>query len=129
MNIRKISGLIFGISALVIISFTIYKIVSGKIVGFSEISSIGIVMMAFFSTITWGNKEKDDGIRQEEELGKKITEESSKISYLLITVFIFITVLVDKFLNGNSNINLLVLLMLSMITLPFVEFIISKKYQ
>lgn len=127
MSLRKIGGCAFGITTLVIIGFTIYKSMSGQEVGFIDISSIGIAMWGFFSAITWGNKREKNGILQEEELGKKITEESSKISYFLLTFFIFIMVLIDKYLN--SYISLLILLTLSMVTLPFVEFIISKKYQ
>lgn len=129
MNLRKIGVFVFGIVTLILIGFTIYKIASGEVVGFNQISSIGIVMIAFFSAINWGSKEKKDGILQKEELEEKITEESSKISYLLLTIFIFVTALFENYLNDKSTIGLLVLLVLSMITLPFVEFLVSKKHQ
>ena len=129
MNIKKIIIAITGIATLIVIDFTIYKGLFGKEIGFSDVTSISIVFMMLFSAITWGNKNEDDGILQEEELGKKITDESSKIGYFILTGFIFIAVIVDKVISGTFNMVLVILLSLAMMTLPLVEFIISKKYQ
>lgn len=129
MSKRKVGGAIFGIAALIMIGLTIYKALSGPTIGSNEILSIGIVLSMYISTITWGTKGKEDGILQEEELGKRITEKSSKVSYFLLTFFIFGAVVADKFINETNNIFLLLLLGLSMITLPFIEFLTAKKYQ
>ncbi|WP_208586160.1 hypothetical protein [Gracilibacillus suaedae] len=129
MKKRIIAGLIVGITALVIIGFTVYKVFTGKDVGFNEIISIAIVMSMFFSTITWGTKEDNDGIFQDEELGKKITEKSSKISYFLLMLFLLGAVMADELVNGTINIFLLLVLGLSMITLPFTEYLVAKKYE
>ncbi|MFN2746899.1 MULTISPECIES: hypothetical protein [Bacillus] len=129
MSTRKMSSAISGIAALIVIGFTIYKIVVGKAVGFNEVMSMGALLMIFFSAITWGTKKEQDGILQEEELGQRITEKSSKVSYFLLTFFIFGAVAADQFINETMNIFLLLLLALSMITLPFIEFLVAKKYQ
>lgn len=129
MSTRKIGSVLYGIATLIIVGFTIYKIIVGKDVGFNEVFTIGGLLILFFSTITWGTKEERDGILQEEELGQRITEKSSKVSYFLLTFFIFGAVVADKFINETINIFLLLLLGLSMIILPFIEFIIAKKYQ
>ena len=119
----------FGIATLIVMGFTIYKIFAGKDVGFNEIITIGALLMIFLSAITWGTKEAKDGILQEEELGQRITEKSSKISYFLLKLFIFLAVVADRFINETINIFLLLLLGLSMITLPLIEFLVAKKYQ
>ncbi|MFD0770118.1 hypothetical protein ACFQZ1_15175 [Bacillus sp. CGMCC 1.60114] len=129
MRTRKIGSIIFGISILIVIGFTIYKIIVGKDVGFNEVITISCLVMMFFSSITWGTKEEKDGILQEEELGQRITEKSSKVSYFILTFFILGAVVADKFINGTTNIFLLLLLGLSMITLPFIEFLVAKRYQ
>ncbi|MED2978644.1 hypothetical protein P4284_18310 [Bacillus swezeyi] len=129
MSTRKIGSVISGIAALIVIGFTIYKIIVGKDVGFNEVMSMGALLMIFFSANTWGTKEEQDGILQEEELGQRITEKSSKVSYFLLTFFIFGAVVADQFINETINIFLLLLLGLSMITLPFIEFLVAKKYQ
>ncbi|WP_307893780.1 hypothetical protein [Bacillus swezeyi] len=129
MSTRKIGSVISGIAALIVVGFTIYKIIVGKDVGFNEVMSMGALLMIFFSAITWGTKEEQDGILQEEELGQRITEKSSKVSYFLLTFFIFGAVVADQFINETINIFLLLLLGLSMITLPFIEFLVAKKYQ
>lgn len=129
MSTRKIGSVLYGIAALIVIGYTIYKIIVGKDVGFNDVFTIGGLLMVFFSTITWGTEEEKDGILQKEELGQRITEKSSKVSYFLLTFFIFGAVVADKFINETINIFLLLLLGLSMILLPFIEFLIVKKYQ
>lgn len=129
MKTRQMIGVIVGLATLIVVGFTIYKLIAGTNVGINEVSSIGGLLILFFSTITWGTKEEKDGILQEEELGQRITEKASKISYFLLTIFIFGTVVADYLINGTINIFLLILLGLSMITLPITEFFISRKYQ
>lgn len=129
MSTRKIGAVIFGLGALIVIGFTIYKISTGKDVGFNEILSIACLVMIFLTNITWGTKEEKDGILQEEELGKRITEKSSKAGYFLLTFFILIAAVADQLIHGTTSIFLLLLLGLAMITLPFIEFIIARKYQ
>ena len=129
MSKRRISSVIFGLATLLVVGFTIYKITVGKDVGFNEVITIGVLLMMFLSTLTWGTKEEKDGILQDEELGQKITEKSSKIGYYLLTLFILGAVAADNFVNETINIFLLLLLGLSMITLPLIEFFVAKRYQ
>lgn len=129
MKTRKISAIIIGTATLIVIGYSIYKIITGKEVGFNEIVTIGMLFMMFFSAITWGNKEDKDGILQEEELGQRITEKSSKISYYILLFFILVAIAAEKLINGTINVFLLSILGLAMIILPFVEFLVAKKYQ
>lgn len=126
---RKIGALIIGIATLIVIGFTMYKAVSGQEVGFNEISAIAILFMMFFSAITWGNKQEKDGILLEEELGQRITEKSSKISYYILLFVLLAAVAADQWVNGTVNVFLLAALALGMITLPLVEFLVARKYQ
>ena len=129
MNARKLGAVLFGIIAIIMIGFTIYKVIVGEVIGFNEIVMISIVMMVYFSAFTWGTKDKKDGILQEEELGQRITEKSAKISYYVLIIFILVAVTVDWFVNETNNIFLLLILGIGMITLPFVEYLVAKKYQ
>ncbi len=129
MSTRMLTALLSGIASIIVVGFTIYKIWIGKEVGFNEVSAIGGLLIMFLTAITWGSKEEKDGILQEEELGQKIIEKSSKISYFLLMIFVFLAAVIDKLVSGSINIMLLLLLILSMITLPFVEFLVAKKYQ
>lgn len=121
--------MLIGIAALIVIGYSIFKIYNGKEMGFNEVGTIGVLLMMFFSTITWGDKIDQDGILQEEELGQRITEKSSKISYFLLLFFIVVAVAADKLINGTINAFLLGLLGLAMIILPIVEYVVAKKYQ
>lgn len=129
MKSRKLGAIIFGTATLIVICYSIFKIITGKEVGFNEVLAIGSILMMFFSTITWGNKEEKDGILIEEELGQRIKERSSKISYFILLFFILVAVVAEELINGTINIFLLVILGLAMIILPFVEFLVAKKYQ
>ncbi|NCU17064.1 hypothetical protein [Pallidibacillus pasinlerensis] len=129
MRTRKLGAIIIGAATVIVIGFSIFKIIAGKEVGFNEVIVIGTLLMVFFSTITWGIKEEKDGILQEEELGQRITEISSKISYFILLFFILVAVAADKLINGSINVFLLGILGLAMVILPFVEFLVAKKYQ
>ncbi len=61
----------------------------------------------------------------EEELGQRITEKSSKISYFILLA----AVGADQWVNGTVNVFLLAALALGMVTLPLVEFLVARKYQ
>ncbi|UUI03552.1 hypothetical protein NP439_02320 [Oceanobacillus jeddahense] len=129
MKTRKIGTMIFGTAALVVIGYTIYQLLTGKTVGFNEIIAISLALMMFFSVVTWGNRKEKDGIYQDEELGQKITEKSSKISYFILLFIILAAVAVDQLVNGTINIFLLASLGLGIIVLPIVEYVVAKKYQ
>lgn len=127
MRKRKVS--VFGIATMIVLADMIYRIFTGKNVGFHEIVAMGIFLMMFLSAITWGNKVEKNGILQEEELGQKIKEKSSKISYSILLFIILLAVFADKIVNGTINIFLLIVLGLTMVILPFVEYLVAKKYK
>lgn len=129
MKTRKIGAIIIGTATLIVIGYSIFKIITGKEVGFQETITIGTLLMMFFSAITWGNKEEKDGILIDEELGQRIIEKSSKISYLILVFFILVAVAADELVNGTINVFLLAILGLAMIILPLVEFLVAKRYQ
>lgn len=129
MKTRKIGAIIFGTATLIVIGYSIFKIITGREVGFQEVIVIGTLLMMFFSAITWGNREEKDGILIDEELGQRITEISSKISYFILVFCILVAVAADELVNGTINIFLLAILGLAMIILPLVEFLVAKKYQ
>lgn len=129
MSTRKIGAFLFGTAALIVIIYTIYKTLAGQEAGFNEITVISILVMMFFSAITWGNKREKDGIYQDEELGQRITEISAKISYFILLVVILLAVGLDQWVNGTVNMFLLAVLGLGMIILPMVEYFVARKYQ
>jgi peptidoglycan/LPS O-acetylase OafA/YrhL len=129
MNSRKWGALILAVATIIVIGHTIYKAITGKEVGFNEISTLAILLMMFLSAITWGSKEKKDGISPKEELGRKIMEKSAVISYYILLFIIMIAVFTDELVNGTTNIFLLGVLGLAMVLLPLVEFLVARKYQ
>ena len=128
MSVKKIGTIIFGCASLIAIGYAVYKYLKGGTIGLNEIFPICSFIMMFLSGLTWGNKSEDDGILQEEELGQKITKKSSKIGYLILTVLILFVIGIERAITGENSIYLIVVLGLAMITLPLVEFFVSRKY-
>lgn len=130
MNKKMFGTILIGISALIVIVYSIYKYFKGEEIGLNEISTISVLVMLFLSGLTWGtNKDEDDGILQEEELGQKIIEKSSKISYYLLMFFILIIMGAEQIITGSIHISSLIILGLAIITLPFIEFLVARRYQ
>lgn len=77
----------------------------------------------FLSALTWGTKEDRDGVREDEELGRRITEQSSKVGYFILTLFILVAVGIDQWVHEKPSLLLLSLLGLSIVTLPFIEWV------
>jgi hypothetical protein len=129
MNKGKTKSTFFIIITILLMGLTIYDIVVDKNVGFFPIAQLAVLIILFFSMFTWGEKNKSDGILPNEELGKQVTNQSSNIAYKILIVVIFCLILVDKFLNNSINLLLLIAFFFSLITLPLIEFVNSKKYQ
>lgn len=130
MNKKILGTSLFGISALIVIIYTIYKYFKGEEIGLNEIATISVLVMMCLSSLTWGtNQDEDDGILQEEELGQKIIEKSSKISYYLLMFFILIIMGAEQIITGSIHISSLIILGLAIITLPFIEFLVARRYQ
>src|SRR5699024_4000027 len=101
---KKIEITVFGMVALIILANIVFKIIAGKDIEFYELMAIGVFSMFLLYAITWGNKAEKNGIFQDEELGRRITELASKISYTILFFVILTAVLVDKLVHGTSNV-------------------------
>jgi len=126
---KKIEITVFGMVTLIILANIVFKIIAGKDIEFYELMAIGVFSMFLLYAITWGNKAEKNGIFQDEELGRRITELASKISYTILFFVILTAVLVDKLVHGTSNVFLLAVFILTMIIFPFVQYLVAKKYK
>lgn len=128
METRKILGWIGITVVLITIGFTLRQMANGQEIGFSEISSIGIALSLFFTGVTWGRK-GEDGIREDEELGKRISEKSGMLGYYVLLVLLFLFVVGEKLLYGLQSPSLLVLLAIGLFLHPMLEFFQVRKYR
>jgi len=120
---------IFGIATLIVLAYIIYKIFAGVDIEFLEIMAMGVFSMIFLYASTWGNKKEKNGIFQDEELGQRIVEKSSKVSYTILYFVILATVLADKIVNEASNVFLLFVLVFATVIFPLFQYLIAKRYQ
>ncbi|MFC3900675.1 hypothetical protein [Aliicoccus persicus] len=126
---RKHGALMFGTVTLLTIINLIYRVIVGDELGFMEIIMPATFMVFFLTSIIWGNEDEKNGIYQDEELGKKIIEKSSMISYFTLIFIIFIAVFADRLINDTFNVLLLVILAVAMVLQPIVQFFVMRKYK
>lgn len=129
MTTKRMLGWITGAAAVFVTCCTLYKIFSGQPTGFNEIIAIGSTLMLFFTAVTWGRKGEDDGIRQDEELGKRISEKSGMIGYYILLALLFISCVGEQWLYGIQSPFLLILLVVGLFLHPMIEFVQVRKYR
>ncbi|EIT84271.1 hypothetical protein A374_15833 [Fictibacillus macauensis ZFHKF-1] len=84
-----------------------------------------------FHTLTWGNM-KGKHEHEKDELEQHISLKSSKYSYyILLVVMILILVISEKAtaMQDLKNIPLVIAICLAWVTMPFTEWLVSKKYR
>ncbi|TPG71134.1 hypothetical protein EEL32_19455 [Brevibacillus laterosporus] len=113
---------------LAIVCYNLYRYVQGHQLGFSDLSSIPIILMFFFNTISWNSEEE-----RKDELGQLITFKSAKVSYFVLMIFIFIVFVIEELPHYANqpikNMPLFLVLCVSTVILPAVEFIVSKRFR
>ncbi len=125
---KKNKTIIFLISFVVVISALIASMIIEKNITFFSIIQLALLLIVFFSYFTWSKSGKDEKLIPDDELGKKVTTESSLISYKILTILIFLFICFDKFMNGDPQIELIILFALSLIILPIIEFFKARSY-
>ncbi|CAM4173700.1 hypothetical protein [Saccharibacillus endophyticus] len=129
MTTKRILSWITGATAVMITSYTLYKVFSGQPTGFNEILAIGSTLMLFFSAVTWGRKGEDNGVRQDEELGKRISEKSGMIGYYILLALLFLACVSEQWFYGTQSPFLLILLVIGLFLHPMIEFVQVRKYR
>ena len=69
---------------------------------------------------------------QQDELEEHIVKVSSKISYFALMVIVLIIMAVTEYRNAEqdiTNVPLMLVFCATIVTLPFVQFLVSKKYK
>ncbi len=105
------------------------KISNGLFIGYNDVLFISALLLCFFFTMTWGTKKQNDGILLDEELGKRIQEKSSSVSYQILALLIFFAVIGDAIINDTVNMFLLILLGIAIVIQPMISFIVAQSYQ
>ncbi|MED4285134.1 hypothetical protein P4679_24750 [Priestia megaterium] len=118
-----------GIVTLFAASMYITDYMNGLNLGTNGVLGIVVLLIAWTQYITWGNNKK----AQKDELGKKITTVSTKTSYHILNVSLFVLWMVDytvfKRTNDFGNVSLFVAVCLSLIVFPIVQLISARKYK
>jgi len=125
---KKNKTIVFLISFIVLTGGVITSMVIENYINFFSIVQLALLLIMFFSYFTWSQSGKDEKLIPNDELGKKVTLESSSISYKILTILIFLFICFDKFKNGEPNIDLIIIFALALVILPIIEFFKAKSY-
>lgn len=125
---KKIKLVTCIIVTLVIFGFTFYKWLTNQHIEKNELISIAIILSMLLSTLTWSFT-RQEGITEDEELGRYIVLRSAIISYFSLIFSILIILLIEELVFKIENTALLLVLCLSIIILPCTGYLIARKYR
>ncbi|MFC0211722.1 hypothetical protein ACFFK0_04510 [Paenibacillus chartarius] len=127
-EVKIISRIVTGIAAIIVIGYNAYKVLTGQPLSLSDLITMPVVLIGFFSAMTWGSLEEET-----DELGRHITYRSSQAGYFVLTALILIVFVAVEFPAAGSqpirNVPLFIVFCASMVILPVTEFIVSRKYR
>ncbi len=105
-----------------------YQWVQGDTLGVvDEFIRFAIPLVVVMSALTWSSAHK--GFNQDDELGKLIMLQSARFSFYAILIVIFIVLVIEKWVNGQDNIPLNLVLCFGLAVHPVAEFFISRRYR
>lgn len=125
---KKSKTIIFLVSLIVLTVGVVTSMVVENYVNFFSIVQLALLLIMFFSYFTWSQSGTDEKLVPNDELGKKVTMESSLTSYKILTILIFLFICFDKLKNGEPNIDLIIIFALALVILPVIEFFKAKSY-
>ncbi|MEH7459296.1 hypothetical protein V7183_19385 [Bacillus sp. JJ1127] len=134
MNRKKIVLIITLLPLIGLLMHGTYKyITEGEILG-GTIFGVSLLLSYFLNHITWGDP---NGISEEsqDEMGQQITYKSFKVGYFVLIGIMFVLLIwTEEFsmlhsLNNIHNFPLFITFCSSFLVIPFVEFIVSRRYQ
>lgn len=129
MKNKKIYSILFGLASFALLGNIIYRLVIGLDIGFFEVIFTSMLIIIFLFTLTWGSREKKDGILPTEELGEKIESKSNGLSYHILVFLLLLGLIIDRIITGSPNMTLIIILAISLILPAILAYVIAQTYQ
>ena len=126
---KNIKSVFFIVTIIVIFISTLMNMIFEENISFFTIVQLAILLVIFFSYFTWSQSDQDDKVKPDEEMGQEITKTSTLISYKLFTIVIFGLIVVDKYLEIETSILLVIVFAVPLILIPITEYFVSKRYK
>ncbi|MFB4166864.1 hypothetical protein [Virgibacillus sp. JSM 102003] len=125
-KLKVLAGIILSLIILLLLGLYIVDFINDSDGQTADILIWIIIIVTFFHSATWGNDSKV----QKDEMGRQIQNISGKISYYILTVFLFVLWFVYSQLNETDlgSIFLLSAFCIGVITFPIVQFVVSRRF-
>ncbi|WP_404452149.1 hypothetical protein LG329_17620 [Virgibacillus necropolis] len=127
-NSNLISGIFLSLATLFLLSMYASEYINGLEIGITDVMIFVLLLTSWFQFFTWGSDKKV----QKDELGKKVANNSAKLSYHILTGSLFIVWIIDRIVfvrkNEFGNVSLFIALCLATILFPIIQFFSARKY-
>ena len=126
---KKIIAVVAFIVFLSITGFSLYKWVRFEII---DAASIFFSFIALSYFLNWINWEDHEGGGEKDELDKHIATQSARIGYYVLMILAGLILFISEGTGNLSEIDnypLVIVVGLTFVTVPIIEFIYKKKYK
>lgn len=128
----RISVLKIGVTSFaltIVVAYIGVKIMKAQAVNLTDVATVGVLTGLLFSSMTWQEKDEEGGIQQNEKIGRRIQGQSTKISYYILLVVILGAAVIEQVTYHMVHPTTLMIMGMSLILVPVVDFILVRKHQ
>ncbi|WP_374723917.1 hypothetical protein [Calidifontibacillus erzurumensis] len=132
---KKFVNMILWICTFAVVAKILFTFYSSHTIDSYGLFTLSIFVASLLELHTFGKMSYiggDSNGQQTDEMEEHIVRVSSKISYFALMVIVLIIMSVSEYLDGQKGFNnfpLMLVFCATIVTLPFVQFIVSKKYK
>lgn len=129
MRIRVLKIGVTSFALTIVVAYIGVKIMKAQAVNLTDVATVGVLTGLLFSSMTWQEKDEEGGIQQNEKIGRRIQGQSTKISYYILLVVILGAAVIEQVTYHMVHPTTLMIMGMSLILVPVVDFILVRKHQ
>ncbi|GGG14292.1 hypothetical protein GCM10007425_05690 [Lysinibacillus alkalisoli] len=129
MRIRVLKIGVTSFALTIVVAYIGVKIMKAQAINLTDVATVGVLTGLLFSSMTWQEKDEEGGIQQNEKIGRRIQGQSTKISYYILLVVILGAAVIEQVTYHMVHPTTLMIMGMSLILVPVVDFILVRKHQ
>lgn len=129
MRIRVLKIGVTSFALTIVVAYIGVKIMKAQAINLTDVATVGVLIGLLFSSMTWQEKDEEGGIQQNEKIGRRIQGQSTKISYYILLVVILGAAVIEQVTYHMVHPTTLMIMGMSLILVPVVDFIMVRKHQ
>lgn len=129
MRIRVLKIGVTSFALTIVVAYIGVKIMKAQAINLTDVATVSVLTGLLFSSMTWQEKDEEGGIQQNEKIGRRIQGQSTKISYYILLVVILGAAVIEQVTYHMVHPTTLMIMGMSLILVPVVDFILVRKHQ